>query len=675
MIKIGLGLILFATLHLCIAQQTTQENEAKKYVVDTTLIAQLQEKLRNSTEDSSRVLIMQELIKQYSNNLDSGLHYSFEALNLSRKVNFHGGELYALLSLANQLKHHGVPLKALNICHKGLKTSKRYHDKFYEATFLGELGILYGESGVYPESMKYLRKSKTLYDSIGDDDFAAYQLSNISGIYLLMQKLDSALLLGRVSLKEGILAPAENFWITYYTAVNLGKIFVAKADYDSSIYYLKLAKQTGKFHSHQFNTNLSLAKVFDRLDMEDSSLYYADEANRVALESGVYAFNAEVNNFLANFYRLRNIDKALNFSRRSLAYKDSLYNQSVSIALENFDELDEQERQFEIMSARAAYQFKARLIGLLAGVVVLLIIIGILVRNYRQKQKSIVLLNQQKEELNKAKEKTEIALSDLKSAQSQLIQAEKMASLGELTAGIAHEIQNPLNFVNNFSEVNTELIDELKNEMAAGNSQAVDKIASDIKENQEKINIHGKRADAIVKTMLQHSRGRSAHKELVDVNALCDEYLRLAFHGFRAKDKSFNSKFETNLDPLNPTVNAVRQDIGRVLLNLINNAFYAVREKAKNNPNGYEPAVVVSTQRLGDRVEIRVEDNGQGMNDVIKEKIFQPFFTTRPPGLGTGLGLSLAYDIVTNGHGGEMKVETKEGEGSVFTIKIPVGKQ
>jgi len=283
-------------------------------------------------------------------------------------------------------------------------------------------------------------------------------------------------------------------------------------------------------------------------------------------------------------------------------------------------------------------------------------------------------------ELRKQKEELEITLDELKSAQTQLIQSEKMASLGELTAGIAHEIQNPLNFVNNFSEVNKELLAEMKIEIDSGNFSEAKNIASDIEDNEEKINFHGKRADAIVKSMLQHSRSSSGKKEPADINALADEYLRLSYHGLRAKDKSFNAKFETDFDDSIQEINIVHQDIGRVLLNLINNAFYSVSEKQRQEIPGYEPTIKVTTKRLGDRfnpdndrdrVEIRVADNGNGVPKKALDKIFQPFFTTKPTGLGTGLGLSLSYDIITRGHGGELKVETKEGQGAEFIIILP----
>jgi signal transduction histidine kinase len=303
-----------------------------------------------------------------------------------------------------------------------------------------------------------------------------------------------------------------------------------------------------------------------------------------------------------------------------------------------------------------------------------------------------VQVAQRTAELTRQKEELQQTLEELKSTQSQLIQSEKMASLGELTAGIAHEIQNPLNFVNNFSEVNRELIAEMREEITKGNYHEVTALAKDVEENEEKINHHGKRADAIVKGMLQHSRKSSGQKEPTDINVLADEYLRLSYHGLRAKDKSFNATMKTNFDENIGKVNVIPQDIGRVLLNLFNNAFYAVSEKQKvkskmqnaeskmqsSDSNEYVPTVFVSTKKLDGNVEICVKDNGNGIPQNIIDKIFQPFFTTKPTGEGTGLGLSLSYDII-KAHGGTLKVETlsaaeheKEAKGTEFIITLPV---
>lgn len=262
-------------------------------------------------------------------------------------------------------------------------------------------------------------------------------------------------------------------------------------------------------------------------------------------------------------------------------------------------------------------------------------------------------------------------LAELKATQAQLIQREKMASLGELTAGIAHEIQNPLNFVNNFSEANKELIDELQTGAQSGNVQEVLSLAAEIRANEEKINHHGKRADSIVKGMLQHARSTTGKKEPTDINKLADEYLRLSYQGMRAKDNAFNATIKTNFDETIDPVTLVPQDIGRVLLNLFNNAFYAVNEKKKQLNGIYEPVVEVRTRKGIDCIKIAVKDNGIGIPEKAKDKIFQPFFTTKPIGEGTGLGLSLSYDIITKGMGGELKLDTKEGEYTTFTASLP----
>jgi len=305
--------------------------------------------------------------------------------------------------------------------------------------------------------------------------------------------------------------------------------------------------------------------------------------------------------------------------------------------------------------------------------------------------------------LEAAKGEVDLALKELRATQNQLVQSEKMASLGELTAGIAHEIQNPLNFVNNFSEVNIELADDLVTALDKQDYEEAKDLANDIRVNQEKVREHGKRADGIVKSMLQHSRASTGQKEPTDLNALADEYLKLAFHGMRAKDKAFNVTLETDFDPSLSKVDVIPQDIGRVLLNLYNNAFQAVMERKKTGEEGYEPKVRMEIRGVGGQhaalssqengwqgrqqgatgdpgssildprsVSLRVTDNGPGIPDAIRDKIFQPFFTTKPTGQGTGLGLSLSYDIVTKGHGGELTVESEPGRSTVFTVVLPV---
>jgi signal transduction histidine kinase len=354
-------------------------------------------------------------------------------------------------------------------------------------------------------------------------------------------------------------------------------------------------------------------------------------------------------------------DSTIKYLEQSVAVNNKLYNQEIQREILN-QSFGEQARQEEIERERQRFRTQLKLYGLLAFGLVVLTAAALLWRNNRQKQKANIRLQQQKEQ-------TETALQELKAAQEQLVQFEKMASLGELTAGIAHEIQNPLNFVNNFSDVNTELLSELKEEISKGHVEEAESLANTIAENEQKISHHGKRADAIVKNMLQHSRTAKGEKQLTDINALADEYLRLAYHGMRAKDKSLNADFKTDFDEHVGKINIVPQDIGRVLLNLFNNAFYAVHERLKKLDESYEPKVWVSTKRLGGKIEIKVKDNGMGIPKSVQDKIFQPFFTTKPAGQGTGLGLSLAYDII-KAHDGELKVQSTEGEGAEFIIRL-----
>ena len=352
----------------------------------------------------------------------------------------------------------------------------------------------------------------------------------------------------------------------------------------------------------------------------------------------------------------------------SIAINDSLNSSDKVKQFQNIG-FEEQQRLQELVQEKIQYQNRIRIYGLLAGIIVVLLVTFLLFRINRNRRKAHKLVLRQKNEL-------QATLAELKNTQTQLIHSEKMASLGELTAGIAHEIQNPLNFVNNFSDVSVDLVQEMNEEIDQGNIIDVKTIAVDLQKNLEKIHHHGERASSIVKGMLEHSRAGNNKKTPTDINAMADEYIRLAYHGMRAKDNSFNADFKTELDESLPKVNIVGQDIARVVLNLINNAFQACAERNRNavlsTDSNYKPQVIINTRLVKNQVEIRVKDNGNGIPHEIRDKIFQPFFTTKPSGEGTGLGLSLSYDIITKGHGGELLVDTNENEGSIFTIRLPI---
>ncbi|RYY67820.1 MAG: two-component sensor histidine kinase [Chitinophagaceae bacterium] len=369
---------------------------------------------------------------------------------------------------------------------------------------------------------------------------------------------------------------------------------------------------------------------------------------------------------LSNIFLARQeIDSAYFYLRKQNAVRDSLTAvKDDNLVQYQLTAIREQKKLQQLEKDEMERRNLTRMIALGIGLLVLLLIGLILYRNNRQKHKANIVLAD--------------TLANLKNTQAQLLHSEKMASLGELTAGIAHEIQNPLNFVTNFSELSNELIEEMNDALQEGDLTAARSIAADVQENLQKINHHGKRADGIVKGMLQHSKSSKGQKEPTDVNALCDEYLRLSYHGLRAKDKSFNATLKTDFDESIGKINLIPQDIGRVIMNLLTNAFYAVNEKAQHATRNtqpetfYEPTVSIRTKKLNDKIEIRVSDNGNGIPAHILDKIFQPFFTTKPTGQGTGLGLSLSYDIISKGHGGELKAESQEGNGSTFIIQLPL---
>jgi two-component system, NtrC family, sensor kinase len=495
---------------------------------------------------------------------------------------------------------------------------------------------------------------------------------NLGQSYLQANKPDSALYYEKkaeqLALHANDKTYANALSKTYLSTaqMQLGDIYKALGNDSMSLAYYYQSLKTSTENNNRFTLSRTCAKLcrhFINIGNKDSALYYSLKDMDILKTLGMIA-GAELNfgngyeNVYLSYKLNKQFDSAFKYQGLALVTKDSL----AKVRIRNLTEFQkltygEQLRLQNLEKEKVIYQNKVRTYFMLTGIGVFLLLAIIFFINNRRK--------------NKANKKIAKAYNDLKSAQQQLIQSEKMASLGELTAGIAHEIQNPLNFVNNFSEVNKELIVELRQEIKKGNIAEVNAIAGDIEANEEKINAHGKRADAIVKGMLQHSRTSTGAKELTNINDLADEYFRLAYHGLRAKDKTFNATLETDFDNTIGEINIIPQDIGRVLLNLYNNAFYTVNEKSKQSPSSYQPTGKVSTKKLNDKIEIRVEDNGSGIPQKIIDKIFQPFFTTKPTGQGTGLGLSLTYDIITKKHNGTIRVESKEGEGSIFIIQLP----
>ncbi len=635
--------------------------------------ASAQDISKQSRKDSNEVM---RLTKIAANHLfvrpDSSIILAKEALSLARQLNFVRGEGQALNSLGEASRIVGDYPQALEALFNALRISRDIKDQELEANSLTFIGIAYTQLGEYRQGLNYLFLAKKINENLSLRPMSIYGLHNVGRAYEQMHILDSALffeqqafqLQTRIYSSNMSLGPLQSAILT-----GLGDIQAQSGNYSKALSYYRPVSRNGDL------LNLSaaqyhIAECLFNTHEPDSSLHYA----LLAFSNGQRLFTKplvlEATTLLAKLYKAkRKLDSAYYYLEIAIEIKDSLFGPEKFHRLQLLA-INEQQRQQEIQQEKESFKNKIKLYVLLAIVGVFLLIAIIFYRNNRQKQIANTLLEHQKKEIQNA-------LTELKSTQAQLIQSEKMASLGELTAGIAHEIQNPLNFVNNFSEVNAELIEEMKEEIGKGNLDDAKAIANDIKENEQKINHHGKRADTIVKGMLMHSRSSTGQKEPTDINALADEYLRLAYHGLRAKDKSFNATTKTDFDNSIGKINAVPQDIGRVILNLINNAFYAVDEKKKQAGDEYEPTVTVKTTKnppLGGRgaeVVISVTDNGNGIPQKVLDKIFQPFFTTKPTGEGTGLGLSLSYDIV-KAHGGEIKVNTKEGEFTECVVHLPL---
>jgi two-component system, NtrC family, sensor kinase len=536
------------------------------------------------------------------------------------------------------------------------------------------LGRLFYNEQDFVQSVSYLHKSE-ITATQKDLYFLIFINTHFAGDYIGLGKKDSALFCATKA--YGLAKQYYGQDINGGVLNDIGLVYFELGKDSIALSYLQRSFANLSHRGEVTNiceTGLGLAKVFKKAGKQDSSIYYARLTLSIAKKLGFLNYISEASTLLAAYFKTRNIDSAFYFQQIGIAAYDSLYLQTKEKQFQNIrftNQQNEQDIATAKETARFQYRNNLRIYGLIAAMLVFLLVAVIFYRNNIHKQKALALIQKQKQETDVQKAKVEKALEELKSAQAQLIQSEKMASLGELTAGIAHEIQNPLNFVNNFSEVNKELLFEMKDEMSKGNINDATSIANDVIENSEKINHHGRRADAIVKGMLQHSRSSSGQQELADINALADEYLRLAYHGLRAKDKEFNVTMKTDFDSGVGKINIIPQDIGRVLLNLYNNAFYAVSEKAKRHPEGYAPTVSVSTKKVVDKIEIMVEDNGNGISEKVVDKIFQPFFTTKPTGQGTGLGLSLGYDIV-KAHGGEISVKTKEGAFTALMIQLPL---
>jgi signal transduction histidine kinase len=630
----------------------------------------LRHELKIAQADTSRILIMISLAEAVRGEVrDSTLYYAKRALELSRQINYPVGELRALLAHSIHYLYAGEMAKGLDTSYEALRIAEQHNLKSDQAFALIRIGNMFVASGDGRKAIHYFLRARRLTEDGSHPFFYAVTFYRSAAAYQNLSMPDSALSEALIAHEKA--TALNNLLILEPINSILGSLYAQRGDYEVALRYYRNSVATGiKRGASPSYSYLNIANLYRSQDQHDSAVYYAQKAYDMAMQSPVLTTQLGSARMLSSLYETEDPATAIRYLKLANTIRDSIYSSEKIRSLQSVAKAEE-ERQIEMMYAEKEYQSQIRQLALAVGMGVVVLIAGALYRNNRIRQKANVALQEQKE-------KVEHTLAELRTTQSQLIQSEKMASLGELTAGIAHEIQNPLNFVNNFSEVNSELVSELGAAMEKGDLSEVRNLVRDISANESKINHHGKRADAIVKSMLQHSRRSAGQMEPTDINALCDEYIRLAYHGWRAKDRSFSAQFVSNLAADLPMVNIVSQDIGRAILNLINNAFHTVSQKAQLGFPGYEPTVTIITD-LSDtttspslkRVEIIIKDNGNGIPDILKEKIFLPFFTTKAAGEGTGLGLSLSYDII-KAHGGELTLTSEEGVGTEFRITLPV---
>jgi signal transduction histidine kinase len=678
-------------------------------------------------DDSLKVNALISLtVSTYQSSPDKALAYAGKAKDLATKLDFKRGEAYAYKWLGIINNYKGNYYEALVNSNTSLNIFKTLDDKTGISNLLNNLGAFYADKDENSKAVEYYLQALDLAKQSGNKLRIGSTLGNIGVIYSKNPATnDTALIYYLKALPYALaMQDSESVGILY---TNIGEVYAAKKDFNKAYDYYNQAIQTlGSSASVAYTYN-DVGKLYKQQQAYDSANVYFDKAYAVAQQNNspvdvmqsligkgqlqiaigktkeaIILFNKalDIGKPIQSTPELKDIYEGLSVAYKTLGdYKNAFLFQSLLNNL--YNTVNERKLSFNTATLEYAMELQKqsgkiamlikqnKLQGLdlenekfarnvsFAALGVLLIVTVILLLNINQRKKLNRLLSIQKRQIEVQKTNVEKALMELKATQSQLIHSEKMASLGELTAGIAHEIQNPLNFVNNFSELNRELIEELKNELLANNKEEASLIADDIKENEQKIMHHGKRAESIVKGMLQHSRTNTGKKEPTDINALVDESLRLSFHGLRAKNKVFNATINTDFDKSIGKINIIPQEIGRVLLNLFNNAFYAVTEKKKQLNGAYEPTVSVYTVRENNSICIYVKDNGNGIPQNIADKIFQPFFTTKPTGQGTGLGLSLSYDII-KAHGGELRVASpptgqagKAGEGCEFVIVLP----
>jgi signal transduction histidine kinase len=635
----------------------------------------------NTLSDTAKLELLQHLSFNETRDLKKGLDYAEELINLSEQSRNKKYLRIGYFLKGNKHKSRSNLAEALAAFFKSAEIARETHNLTAEGECYIAIADTYSSGKNSTNAMNYYNKAIITLRQTNDSNSLASALLNVGDEFLNIKLYDSALLyceeaklmFDKTDYRAGKAYSRGNIGMAY---AGIGKNDLAEKNLTEAIRILEIDQNYSPICTYL----ISMADVYLDKGDDERALTYAHRSLQLAEQYEQKAEVAAASLKLSELYeKAGDKNEAFKYYKNHIAYRDSVIDKNTIKEMADLrTNFEVSQKQIELNQQKQKQKFLVISLGIILGLT--LIILVIILKNNQNKQKAYKILNFQKQKTDEQKAKAEDALAELQVTQKQLIQSAKMASLGELTAGIAHEIQNPLNFVNNFSEVSVELLGELRdgtvNKLTVSDKAEVDEIINNLTENLKKITDHGKRADSIVKGMLQHSRTSTGTKEATDINGLADEYLRLSYHGLRAKDKEFNANFTTNFDESIGKVEVIPQDLGRVLLNLYNNAFYAVNKKknvsAGSTGQHYEPTVSVTTKRIGNKVELSIKDNGIGIPQEVLDKVFQPFFTTKPTGQGTGLGLSLSYDII-KAHGGDLKVETKEGEFAEFIIRLPIG--
>lgn len=620
-------------------------------------IEKLNAQMHKSRTDSSRVLLLCKISDQYwALNTDSAAAYAQRALSLAQSTSYRHGEGEALNRLGAALRESNLA-RALQLFQLSLRLAEQTHDRPLQAQNLRSIGIIYVYLRDRRQGISYYFRALRIGEALHDEHRVVLELSNIGLAYDVFNQLDSAQYYQQraYQLAQRLHTP------TNYILYGLGNVARKQGHLaEARAYYQRSITESEALHHLRSSSfaYVGLATLYQLQGAADSSIYYARLGCAAAQANGFLRGVLNASTLLTQDFKKRGLaDSALKYQSLMLAMKDTLFGQEKVMQLQN---VNYQERQHEqqVIAERAILKARYRTYGLLVGLISLLIIVGLLVRNYRLQQRANTAL--------------QASLAELKTTQFQLVQREKMAFLGELTAGVAHELQNPLGFVKQFAAVSTELIDEINGaQQLARDGKLEREILDGLKQNMLSISQHGQRATAIIKGMLEHARTGSGQREPTDLNQLAEENLHLAYQAVQQEHPAFTATLTTYFDPALAVVPVIAQDLGRVILNLCSNALYAVRECQQTAEPDYQPEVTISTRQLAQGVEIQVSDNGTGIPENIQARIFQPFFTTKPIGEGTGLGLSLSYDIVSKGHSGTLTVTSQQGQGTTFVITLP----